>query len=131
MHTSLDEFEFRPDPTTEGSKVSLKDGNQAGVCVFVHLGVHSTLSIMNISKTGRPIAIIFYLKDYWGSEKAALGFAADQIRTQDSGDNKTYLTPPPQIRQFLMPSLGPPTFKKRLLFSKLNLGGDCEIAWFP
>ena len=64
MHKSLDEFEFRSDPTTEGSKVSLYDGTQAGVCAFVHPGVHSTLSIMNISETGRPIAIIFYLKHY-------------------------------------------------------------------
>ena len=91
MHKSLDEFEFRPDPTTKGSKVSLKDGTQAGVCAFVHPCVHSTLSIMNISETGRPIAIIFYTKHHWGRGKAALGFGADQIRTQDPGDNKTYL----------------------------------------
>ena len=48
MHKSLDEFEFCPDPTTEGSKVSLPDGTQVGFCAFVHPGVHSTLSIMNL-----------------------------------------------------------------------------------
>ena len=100
MHKSLDEFEFRPDPTTEGSKVSLYDGTQDAVCAFVHPGIHSTLSIMNISETGRPIAIIFSLNYYWGSGKAALGFAADQISTQDPGDNKTYL-PPTHYENFL------------------------------
>ena len=68
--------------------------------VHCHTGVNSTLSIMNISETDRPIAIIFYLKHYWGSGKAALGFAADQIRTQDPGDNKTYL-PPTHYDNFL------------------------------
>ena len=36
---------------------------------------------MNISETSWPIAIKFYLKHYWGWEKAALGFGPDQIRT--------------------------------------------------
>ena len=36
---------------------------------------------MNISETGRRIAIKFYLKHHWGGGKAALGFGADQIRT--------------------------------------------------
>ena len=59
----------------------------------VRLCIHSTLSIMNISETGRPIAIIFYMKHHLGREKAALVFGADQNRTQDPGDNKTYLPP--------------------------------------
>ena len=42
---------------------------------------------MNISEIGRPITIIFYLKHYRGSGKAALGFAADQIRTQAKRKN--------------------------------------------
>ena len=87
---------------------------------------------MNISETGTPIAIIFYLKHYWGSGKAALAFAADQIRTQDPGDNKTYLPPPP-------PHTHTPTmaisYAKLIMgttyIKKLNLGGDCEIACFP
>ena len=41
----------------------------------------STLSNMNISETGWPIAIKFYMKHHWGGGKAALGFGADQIRT--------------------------------------------------
>ena len=41
----------------------------------------STLSIMNISETSRPIAIKFYLKHHWGGGKAVLGSGADQIRT--------------------------------------------------
>ena len=36
---------------------------------------------MNISETGRQIAIKLYLKHHWGGVKAALGFGADQIRT--------------------------------------------------
>ena len=47
-------------------------------CVCVHA---STLSNMNISETGRRIAIKFYKKHHWGGGKAALGFGADQIRT--------------------------------------------------
>ena len=47
---------------------------------FVRLCVHSTLSIINISETSRPIAIIFYLKHHWGRGKAALGFGADQTK---------------------------------------------------
>ena len=40
----------------------------------------STLSNMNISETGWPIAIKFYMKHHWGRGKAALGFGADQIK---------------------------------------------------
>ena len=40
----------------------------------------STLSNMNISKTGWSIAIKFYMKHHWGRGKAALGFGADQIK---------------------------------------------------
>ena len=36
---------------------------------------------MNISKTSASIAIIFYLKQHWRRENAALGFGPDQIRT--------------------------------------------------
>ena len=36
---------------------------------------------MNISETGRRIAIKFYMKHHLGGGKAALGFDADQIRT--------------------------------------------------
>ena len=48
---------------------------------FVRPCVHSTLSIINISETSRPIAIIFYLKHHWDRGKAVLGFGADQTRT--------------------------------------------------
>ena len=41
----------------------------------------STLSNMNISETGKQIAIKFYMKHHWGGGKAVLGFGADQIRT--------------------------------------------------
>ena len=41
----------------------------------------STLSNMNISETGWPIAIKFYMKHHWDRGKAALGFGADQITT--------------------------------------------------
>ena len=41
----------------------------------------STFSNMNISETGRPIAIKLYLKYHWGRGKASLGFDPDQIRT--------------------------------------------------
>ena len=37
-----------------------------------------TLSNVNISETGRPIAIKLHLKHHWGGGKAALGFGADQ-----------------------------------------------------
>ena len=46
------------------------------VCVRAY-----TLSNMNISETGRRIAIKFYMKHHWDGGKAALGFGADQIRT--------------------------------------------------
>ena len=36
---------------------------------------------MNISVTGRRIAIKFYMKHHWGGGSFALGFGADQIRT--------------------------------------------------
>ena len=36
---------------------------------------------MNISEASWRIAIKFYLKNYWGGEKDALGFGADQFRT--------------------------------------------------
>ena len=55
---------------------------------------NNTLLIMNISETGRPIAIIFYMKHRWGRGKTAFGFGTDKIRTQDPGDNKTYLPSP-------------------------------------
>ena len=48
------------------------------VCVCVRV---STLSNMNISETGRRIAIKYYMKHNWGGGKAALGFGTDQIRT--------------------------------------------------
>ena len=48
------------------------------VCVCVRA---STRSNMNISETGRRIAIKFYVKHHWGVGKVALGFGADQIRT--------------------------------------------------
>ena len=41
----------------------------------------SILSNMNISETGWPIAIKFYMTHHWGRGKDALGFDADQIRT--------------------------------------------------
>ena len=47
------------------------------VCICIRA---STLSNMNISETGRRIAIKFYMKHHWGGGKAALGFGADQIR---------------------------------------------------
>ena len=40
-----------------------------------------TLSNMNISETGRLMAIKFYMKHHCGGGKVALGFGADQIRT--------------------------------------------------
>ena len=40
-----------------------------------------TLSNTNIPKTSGPVTIKFYLKHYWGGEKAALGFEPDRIRT--------------------------------------------------
>ena len=46
-------------------------------CVCVRA---STLSNMNISETGRRIAIKCYIKHHLGGGKAALGFSADQIR---------------------------------------------------
>ena len=50
-------------------------------CVCVRACVRaSTLSNMNISETGRRIAIKFYMKHHWSGGKAALGFGADQIR---------------------------------------------------
>ena len=36
---------------------------------------------LNISKTGSPIAMKFFLKQLWVVGKAALAFGADQIRT--------------------------------------------------
>ena len=42
----------------------------------------STLSNMNTSETRGLIAIKFYLKHYWGGGKAALGFCADQMRSE-------------------------------------------------
>ena len=41
----------------------------------------STLSKINISATSGPIAMKFYLKDYLGGGKAALGFGPDRIGT--------------------------------------------------
>ena len=41
----------------------------------------STFLNMNISETGRQIAIKFYMKHHWGGGKASLCFSADQIRT--------------------------------------------------
>ena len=40
-----------------------------------------TLSILNISKTTRPIAIKFYLKNHLGGGKVASGFGPGRIRT--------------------------------------------------
>ena len=36
---------------------------------------------VRISETSRPIVTKFYLKHHWGGGKAALGFAANQVRT--------------------------------------------------
>ena len=36
---------------------------------------------MNISKTRGPIATKFYLKHYWGGEKAVLSFGLDRTGT--------------------------------------------------
>ena len=36
---------------------------------------------MNISETGWPIALKFYMNHHWGRGKAALGFGADQIKS--------------------------------------------------
>ena len=47
----------------------------------VHVSIHVfSLSNMNISETSGPIAIKFYLKHYWGGDKAALNFGPDRIR---------------------------------------------------
>ena len=40
-----------------------------------------TFSNIYISETSGPITIKFYLKQHWGSGKAALGFGADRYRT--------------------------------------------------
>ena len=80
-------------PAPKAHKVSLLNGTRAGICAFVRLCVHSTISIMNIPETGRPI--IFYMKHHWSRGKDALGFGANKIRTQHPGDSKTYLTPLP------------------------------------
>ena len=40
-----------------------------------------TLPNMNISATGWPIGMKFYLKHYWGGGKASVGFDPDRIRT--------------------------------------------------
>ena len=64
-------------PEPKAHKVSLQDGTRAGVRACVRA---STLSNMNISETGWPIAIKFYMKHHWGRGKAALGFGADQIK---------------------------------------------------
>ena len=40
-----------------------------------------TISNINISKTGGPIATKFYLKHRWGGGKPALGFGPGRIRT--------------------------------------------------
>ena len=66
----------------------------------------------------QPITIIFYLKHYWGSEKAALGFAADQIRTQDPGDNKTYLTPTTMTISYAKLIIGTTYIQKKIIFLK-------------
>ena len=58
--------------------MSLWDGTQAGVGVFVR---PFTLSDMNISETSWPVIIKFYLKHHWGRGLAALGFGPDLIRT--------------------------------------------------
>ena len=52
--------------------------------VYLWSGVRpssSTISNMNISATGGPIATKFYLKHHWVGGKAALGFGPEQIRT--------------------------------------------------
>ena len=95
MHNSLDEFEFRPDPTTEGSQAELI-GWDSSWRVCVRPSVHPKYTFnREYFETGGSITIIFYMKHHWGRGKASLGFGADQIRTQDPGNNKTYLTPSP------------------------------------
>ena len=58
--------------------VSLLYTRRAGICASVS---PLTLSNMNISVTGRPIATKFYLKHHWGVGKAASGFQPDLIGT--------------------------------------------------
>ena len=41
----------------------------------------SMRTYINISETGGPIAIRFYLKHHLGGEKVAFGFGVDQIRS--------------------------------------------------
>ena len=54
----------------------------ASVRVYVRLCVRLlTLSNINISETSGPIKIKFYLKQYWGWEKVALGFGLYRIGT--------------------------------------------------
>ena len=54
----------------------------ASVGASVHPCVRAfTLSILNISKTTRPIAIKFYLKHHCGGGMVALGFGPGRIRT--------------------------------------------------
>ena len=53
-----------------------------GELASAHLCVRAlTLSNINISASGRPIATKFYLKHHLGRGKAALEFWPDRIRT--------------------------------------------------
>ena len=130
MHKSLDEFEFRPDPHHRRLQSELIGWESKWrLCVRPSVRPQYTFN-HEFSETGRPIAIIFYMKHHWGRGKAALGFGADQIRTQDPGDNKTLPTPPTMTISYAKLIIGTTYIQKRLLFSKLNLGGDIEIVWF-
>ena len=66
-------------PEPKAHKVSLQYGSRAVVRASVHASVHasvrsSTLSILNISETSRPIAVRFYMKQHWVGGLPAIGF---------------------------------------------------------
>ena len=69
---------FCSSPEPKAHKVSIKDGNRAGVHKYVRPFTYSNI---NISETSRRIEIKFHLEHHWVGENAALGFGPDWIRT--------------------------------------------------
>ena len=85
----------------------------------------STLSNIYISKTSRPNATKFYLKQHWGAGKTALGFGPDWIRILVSMATDS-------SHRVIMEKNGVITFSQMFLigsFSYLQVTMTCMRAW--
>ena len=93
MHKSLDLFEFRPDPTTEGSQGELIGWDSSRrLCVRSSVRPQYTFNHEYLLDRQANRKYILYEASL-GQGKGCISFGADQIRTHDPVDNKTYLNP--------------------------------------